>query len=92
VVSDEFFNLIESTDYPRPDQYPQLVAIALLLRHSWFPEDLSDTTVWLGLPSTRLTEPKRVASNQPATPDTAAATGRTPSTRRVCPPLKGDPT
>jgi hypothetical protein len=34
-------------------QYPRLLAIALLLRHSWCPRDLSSTATRLGLsPST----------------------------------------
>jgi hypothetical protein len=75
-VSDEFLNQVESNDYPDPEHYPQLVAIALLLRHSWFPDDLSDATVWLGLPSTLLTEPTLASSLQSSAADAAAAAGR----------------
>jgi hypothetical protein len=32
-----------------PSQYPRLVAVALLLRHSWCPEDLERTATRLGL-------------------------------------------
>jgi hypothetical protein len=31
-------------------EYPRLLAIALLLRHSWCPQDLSRTAARLGLP------------------------------------------
>jgi hypothetical protein len=91
-VGDEFYHLVDSADPSVPQQYPQLVAIALLLRHSWFPEDLADTAVWLGLSSTHLTEPKLASSVQPATADTAPSAGSPPSTPRTCTPLKGDPT
>jgi hypothetical protein len=89
-ISDEFLNLVASNDYPDPDHYPQLVAIALLLRHSWFPDDLSDAAVWLGLPSTLLTEPTLASSFQSAATDAATPAGQAPSTRVVGTHLKGD--
>ena len=90
-VSDEYFNLTESNDYPDSDQYPQLVGIALLLRHSWFPDDLSAATVWLGLPSTLLAEPTLASSLQSIATDAATPAGQVPSTRLVGTHLKGDP-
>ncbi len=40
-VSDEFDDLIGRVPPSAPVNYPQLVALALVLRHSWFPEDLA---------------------------------------------------
>jgi len=48
-VSDEFDDLIGRVPPSAPVNYPQLVALALILRHSWYPEDLAriiaETTV-----------------------------------------------
>jgi len=38
-VSDEFYDLVDSAEQPGPQEYRQLIVIALLLRHSWFRED-----------------------------------------------------
>lgn len=92
-VSDEFDDLVDSIDPPRPQQYPQLVAIAVFLRHSWFPEDLDRIAVWLGLPSTLLTEPASTSSPQSATADrTCGSTRATRSRSPGCTPQKGDST
>ena len=40
-VSDEFDDLIGRVPPSAPVNYPQLVALAVILRHSWFPEDLT---------------------------------------------------
>ena len=40
-VSDEFDDLIGRLPPSAQVNYPQLVALALVLRHSWFPEDLA---------------------------------------------------
>jgi hypothetical protein len=40
-VSDEFDDLIGRVRPSAQVNYPQLVALALVLRHSWFPEDLA---------------------------------------------------
>src|SRR5690242_6629067 len=40
-VSDEFDDLIGRVTPQAHVNYPQLVALALVLRHSWFPEDLA---------------------------------------------------
>ena len=90
-IGDEFYDLVDSAEQPAPQQYPQLIAIALLLRHSWFPEDLADTAVWLGLTSSLLTESELASSPQPPLADAAPA-GSPPLTRRAFTPLKGDPT
>ena len=48
-VSDEFDDLIGRVPPSAQVNYPQLVALALVLRHSWYPEDLTriiaETTV-----------------------------------------------
>ena len=80
-VGDEFYDLVDSADQPAPQQYAQLIAIALLLRHSWFPEDLADTAVWLGLSSTLLTESELASSPQSPRADPASA-GSPPPTPR----------
>jgi hypothetical protein len=40
-VSDEFDDLIGRVPPSAQVNYPQLVALALILRHSWFPQDLA---------------------------------------------------
>ena len=40
-VGDEFDDLIDRVPPSAQVTYPQLVALALVLRHSWFPEDLA---------------------------------------------------
>jgi hypothetical protein len=52
-VSDDFDVLVGPVARLPASQYPRLLAIALLLRHSWCPRDLSSTATRLGLsPST----------------------------------------
>jgi hypothetical protein len=52
-VSDDFDVLVGRVAHPPASEYPRLLAIALLLRHSWCPRDLSSTATRLGLsPST----------------------------------------
>lgn len=48
-VSDDFDVLVGRVDRLPTSQYPRLVAVALLLRHSWSPEDLERTATRLGL-------------------------------------------
>jgi hypothetical protein len=90
-VGDEFYDLVDSAEQPAPQQYPQLVAIALLLRHSWFPEDLADIAVWLELSSTLLTDSARAPLIEPEAADSPSPRS-TRATPRTCTPLKGDPT
>jgi hypothetical protein len=48
-VSDDFDVLVGRVARLPTSQYPRLVAVALLLRHSWSPEDLERTATRLGL-------------------------------------------
>ena len=48
-VSDEFDDLIGRVPPPAQVNHPQLVALALVLRHSWFPEDLAQFIAEPGL-------------------------------------------
>jgi hypothetical protein len=57
-VGDEFDNLVGPTSHLSPHHFPQLVAIALVLRHSWFPEDQACITGRLGLSSALVTAPE----------------------------------
>jgi hypothetical protein len=49
-VSDEFDDLIGRVPLSEQVNYPQLVALALVLRHSWLPEDLARAIAEIGLP------------------------------------------
>ena len=48
-VSDDFDVLVGRVARLPTNQYPRLVAVALLLRHSWSSEDLERTAARLGL-------------------------------------------
>ena len=48
-VSDDFDVLVGRVSRLPASQYPRLLAIALLLRHSWCPQDLARTATRLGL-------------------------------------------
>ena len=48
-ISDDFDALVGPVARQGASQYPRLLAIALLLRHSWCPQDLARTTTRLGL-------------------------------------------
>ncbi len=52
-VSDDFDRLIGSVHRRRPTEYPQVIAVALVLRHSRCRRDFTRTTKRLGLPVTR---------------------------------------
>ena len=67
-VSDDFYDVVAQLR-STPEQYPRLVAIALLLRHSWYPDDLDNTAVWLGLPSPP--QPPLTSSPHSATADSS---------------------
>ncbi|MGH9161216.1 MAG: hypothetical protein ACRD2X_14675 [Vicinamibacteraceae bacterium] len=54
-VGDEFLDLIDADGRVDLRQYPQLVAIALILRHSWSPDDLVATARRLGFRLPRVT-------------------------------------
>jgi hypothetical protein len=49
-ISDDFDVLVGRVSRQPASQYPRLLAIALLLRHSWCPQDLARTATRLGLP------------------------------------------
>ena len=49
-ISDDFDVLVGRVAHLPASEYPRLLAIALLLRHSWCPQDLSRTAARLGLP------------------------------------------
>ena len=48
-ISDDFDVLVGRVARQPASQYPRLLAIALLLRHSWCPRDLARTATRLGL-------------------------------------------
>ena len=48
-VNEEFDLLVARVPRGRARQFPRLVAIALLMRHSWCPQDLERTAIRLGL-------------------------------------------
>ena len=48
-ISDDFDVLVGRVARLPTSQYPRLIAVALLLRHSWSPEDLERTATRLGL-------------------------------------------
>ena len=48
-ISDDFDVLVGRVAHLPASQYPRLLAIALLLRHSWCPQDLARTATRLGL-------------------------------------------
>ena len=50
-ISDDFDVLVGRVARLPASQYPRLLAIALLLRHSWCPQDLARTARRLGLSS-----------------------------------------
>ena len=91
-VSDEFDDLIDRIPTPTQVNYPQLVALALVLRHSWFPEDLARTIEEPGLSPT---SPPLAAECVPSPEAVNAANRRVlasdsvPS-RHTCIPQKGE--
>lgn len=48
-VDDHFENLLGAPGQLRASQYPQAIAVALILRHSWHPDDLACIFRRLGL-------------------------------------------
>jgi hypothetical protein len=48
-ASDDFDALVGRAPHSSSSQYPRLIAVALLLRHSWCPEDLERTARRIGL-------------------------------------------
>jgi hypothetical protein len=66
-ISDDFDRLVGSTRRLTPAEYPPVIAIALVLRHSRCPQDFARTVRRLGL--TRVT----TSDIPPATPQTTGA-------------------
>jgi hypothetical protein len=60
-VSDEFDRLVGPISHLPASQYPRLVALAVLLRHSWSPHDLSRTAARIGLSVGRLESARNVS-------------------------------
>ena len=58
-INDDFDVLVGRVARLPASQYPRLLAIALLMRHSWCPEDLARTATRLGLS-------RAIASTTPA--------------------------
>jgi hypothetical protein len=87
-VADDFDRLVGSTRRLPRTLYPRVIAIALLLRHSWCPQDLSRTLKRLGLPqpaaATAASSPHIRTHPVAAVPATAAPhTPRSSSRRSV---------
>jgi hypothetical protein len=70
-VSDDFDRLVGSTRRLTPSRYPQIIAIALLLRHSWRPQDLARVVTRLGL-SPRTAAKAASTKHTPTRPAAAA--------------------
>jgi hypothetical protein len=91
-VSDEFDDLIGRVPPTAQVNYPQLVALALVLRHSWFPEDLARIIEEPGLsPSPTAPAVEHVPS--PEVIDTANRRGLTSHSApspHICTPQKGE--
>lgn len=60
-ISDDFDVLVGRVARPPASQYPRLLAIALLLRHSWCPQDLGRTAARLGLSPRTSSRKSRIA-------------------------------
>ena len=56
-VSDDFDTLAGPLAGQPVSEYPRLLALAVLLRHSWSPQDLARTAARLGLPSPNAAAP-----------------------------------
>ena len=67
-ISDDFDVLVGRVARLPASQYPRLLAIALLLRHSWCPQDLSRAATQLGL-------------SRPSAPTTPHLTQKPPTSR-----------
>jgi hypothetical protein len=91
-VSDEFDDLIGLLPPTAQANYPQLVAIALVLRHSWFPEDLARIIAEPGL-SPSPTAPAVECVRSPEVINAANRrdfTSHSASSRPTCTPQKGE--
>ena len=69
-VSDDFDRLVGPVTHVPASQYPRLLVIALLVRHSWSPADLEGTAARLGLLSRNLRDRGRPRSPRAPRPET----------------------
>jgi len=91
-VSDEFDDLIRRIP-PAQINYPQLVALALVLRHGWFPEDLARFTAALEPPSSPAPTTHECFRSPEGigTPDhRGGLTSHSVSAQPACTPQKGE--
>ena len=91
-VGDEFDDLISRVPPSAQVNYPQLVALALVLRHSWFPEDLARIIAEPGL-SVSAIPPTADRSRSSEVIDTAKPRGfgnHPAASPQTCTPQKGE--
>ena len=91
-VGDEFDDLIGRVPPLAQVSYPQLVALALVLRHSWFPEDLARIIAEPGL-SLSAIPPTADRSRSSEVIDTAKPRGfgnHPAASPQSCTPQKGE--
>jgi hypothetical protein len=91
-VGDEFDDLISRVPPSAQVNYPQLVALALVLRHSWFPEDLARIIAEPGL-SLSAVPPTADRSRSSEVIDTAKPRGfgnHPAASPQTCTPQKGE--
>jgi hypothetical protein len=79
-ISDDFDRLIGPTRRLPPTRYPQLLAIALVIRHSWSPQDLARISKRLGL-SVRLSSLTAEPANHQSRAAAATAAASRPPRR-----------
>jgi hypothetical protein len=91
-VSDEFDDLIGRVPPSAQVNYPQLVALALVLRHSWYPEDLTRIIAETGVePSANSPAVERCLSSDVV--DSAVPCGfanQAAASQHTCTPRKGE--
>ncbi len=90
-VSDEFDDLIGRVPPSAQVSYPQLVALAVVLRHSWYPEDLTRIIADVGLPPSASPPVDRVSTSELV--DRANRGGRVDQAApspHTCTPQKGE--
>jgi len=79
-ISDDFDRLIGPTGRRPAADFPQLLAIAVLLRHSWCPRDLARTARRLGLSSSSTSRTTDLTNSNNTNP---AMVGAATAGRRV---------
>jgi hypothetical protein len=91
-VGDEFDDLISRVPPSAQVNYPQLAALALVLRHSWFPEDLARIIAEPGLSLSAIPQTAD-RSRDPEVIDTAkprAFCNHPAASPQTCTPQKGE--